>query len=108
MLQFGMSSRHSHPISCRFPRNERAAVVAFARVQGFSLSGLLKTAVRIYMGSETAVHPGVHKGHSPEPPEVYLAGMFPRRQPAGPISPPKPEDRLEREGLCHDGPDTIR
>ena len=108
MLQFGMSSRHSHPISCRFPRNERAAVVAFARVQGFSLSGLLKTAVRIYMGSETAVHPGVHQSHLSEPALAYLAGMVPIRQSARPKPPPKPQNRPERAALGRDHPDNIR
>jgi hypothetical protein len=109
MLKFGMSSRHSHPISCRLPRKERADVVAFARNRGLSLSGLLKVAVRRYISSETAVYPGVHQGAlSQEPCPLDLAGMFPIRQPARPKSPPKPENRPEGAAMGMDRFDTLR
>jgi hypothetical protein len=102
-----MYSRHAHPLSCRLPRDERAAVVAFARARNLSTSGLLKVAVRSYMGSQTAVHPSVYQGHSPEPPPVYLADIFPKRQPARALSPSKPENRAALAKF-RDRPDTIR
>ena len=103
-----MYSRHPHPLSCRLPRDERAAVVAFARARNLSTSGLLKVAVRTYMSMESAVHPSVYQGHSPEPPQVYLAGMLPIRQAALPAPPPKPENRPEQAAMGMDRFDNIR
>src|SRR6516225_723445 len=105
MLKFGMSSRHLHPLSCRLPRGERAAVVTFAASRGMSVSALLKAALRNYLGSPISVDPGVYQGHSPEPPEAHLAGMFPVRHPARPSLPPKLENRPL--ALGHDRPDRL-
>jgi hypothetical protein len=103
-----MYSRHAHPLSCRLPRDERAAVVAFARTRNLSTSGLLKAAVRSYMGSQTAVHPGVYQTHSPEPPPVYAMGILPIRPPARPAPPPKSENRPEQAAMGMDRFDNIR
>jgi hypothetical protein len=100
-----VSSRHLHPLSARLPRGERAAVVTLAASRGMSVSALLKAALRNYLGSPISVDPGVYQSHSPEPPEVHLAGMFPVRQHARPIRPLKPETRPP--ALGHDRPDRL-
>jgi hypothetical protein len=50
-----MSSRDLPPISCRLGRLQRAAVVAFARKQGMSTSGLIKASLRAFIGAELGV-----------------------------------------------------
>jgi hypothetical protein len=70
-----------------------------------SVSALLKAALRNYLGSPISVDPGVYQGHSPEPPEAHLAGMFPVRHPARPSLPPKLENRPL--ALGHDRPDRL-
>jgi hypothetical protein len=107
MAQFGMSSRYLHPVSCRLPRNERAAIVTAAASSGMTVSALLRAALRNYLGSPISVDPGVYKP-SPEPPQVYLEAMFPKRQQARPVRPLKPEDRPECAALGRDHPDNIR
>jgi hypothetical protein len=49
--------RPLHPLACRIGRVERAAVVAFARERGISVSGLIKNAVRTYIAAAPAVEP---------------------------------------------------
>ena len=49
-----MSARPLHPLACRIGRAERASVVAFARAQGLSVSGLMKTALRQYLAAQPA------------------------------------------------------
>jgi hypothetical protein len=89
-------------------RDERSEVVAFARARSLSTSGLLKAAIRSYMGTENAVHPGVYQSPSPEPPAVSAMGMIPNRQPARRISAAKPESRPDRRALGVDRLDNIR
>jgi hypothetical protein len=103
-----MYTRNPHPLSCRLSRNERSEVVAFARARGLSTSGLLKAAVRSYMGSQTAVHPSVYQTQSPEPPPVYAMGILPIRQPARPVPPSKSESRPEQAAMGMDRFDNIR
>jgi len=67
-----VSSRHLHPVSCRLPRGERAAVVTLAASLGMSVSALLKAALRHYLGFPISVDAGVYQ---PEPPPVYAMGM---------------------------------
>ena len=50
-------SRPLHPLACRVGRAERASVVAFARAQGMSVSGLMKTALRQYLAAQPAFDP---------------------------------------------------
>lgn len=49
--------RPLHPLACRIGRAERAAVVAFARERGISVSGLIKNAVRAYIAAAPAAEP---------------------------------------------------
>jgi hypothetical protein len=108
VLKFGMSSRHLHPVSCRLPRSERAAVVTLAASRGMSVSALLKAALRYYLGSPISVDPGVYQPPSPEPPPLHAMVILPRRQSPRPLSSPKPENRQERGALGRDSPDRIR
>lgn len=55
-----MSSRHVHPLACRRSRTKRAAVVAYARANGFSISGLLNAALDEFMAAHPGVNPGVN------------------------------------------------
>jgi hypothetical protein len=103
-----MYRRRPHPLSCRLSRNERSEVVAFARARNLSTSGLLKAAVRSYMSSQTAVHPGVYQSPSPEHSPTYAMGILPNRQPARHIAQRKLGDRPERAALARDRPDTLR
>lgn len=50
-------ARPLHPLACRVGRSERAAVVAFARERGISVSGLIKNAVRQYIAAAPAFEP---------------------------------------------------
>jgi hypothetical protein len=101
-----VSSRYLHPVSCRLPRSERAAVVTLAASRGMTVSALLKAALRNYLSSPISVDPGVYQTPSPEPPPPYV-WVLPNRQRARAVPAPKPENRPEREELWHDRPDDV-
>jgi hypothetical protein len=74
-----MSSRYLHPLACRLPRAKRDAVVATAIARGVSVSGLIKEALRHYLGG---VDPGVHARYNhPAPNTGPNATVTPQHSP---------------------------
>lgn len=81
-------SRPLHPLALRVGRAERAQIVAFARAQGMSISGVLKVAVRLYVASQPVPAPqppvyGDVNKHPSDPP-MLPALLTPHRLPRQP------------------------